>query len=71
MSFSYELFSIIYLQRFSNDLFVLEAIPLIKKKLCSSDRPTVQHRGKKQLVGLYDDHHDRMTYFGRRNLLTV
>ena len=39
---------------------MLEAIPLMKKSfavLIDLD----QHGGKKQLVGLHDNHHDRMT----------
>ena len=48
----------------------LKAIPLIKKnkKLRSF---TDQHGGKKQLVGLRDDHHDRMTCSGTRYLLAI
>ena len=47
---------------------VLEAIPVIKKNFAVL---IDQHGGKKQLAGLRDDHHDRMTCSGTRHLLTV
>ena len=60
------------LQRFTDNLFGLEAIPLIKKKTLHWVLID-QHGGKKKLVGLRDDHHDRMTCLGTRHLdlLTV
>ena len=49
---------------------VLEAIPLIKEKQ-NIVVLTDQHGGKTRLLGLSDDHHDRMRCSSKRHLLTI